>query len=926
MTRQQPPLAKITRPRIRGVLRRERLFHLLDEAGQCPVTWISAPAGSGKTTLAADYLIERGIPCLWYQVDEGDADLATFFNYMRLAAQRVAPRKRRPLPFLTPEYLFNLPIFALRYFEDLFSRLKSGSALVLDNYQMVPGEARFHELMAKMGGAVPEGIRVLVISRRDPPAAWAGLWGQGLLKVVGWDNLRLTLEETAGIVPLKTRENISSDRIEQLHRAADGWLAGLVLMLESAKGGRALPDRGILAPQEILEYFGNEFFNQMDPQVQDFLLRTAWLPKMSVAAAWQLSGLPRTDSLLAELNRSNTFTERQASGEPVYQYHPLFREFLLTRARETFSFETLSTVRRRAAALLEREGQVEAAVALFQDLRDWEALLRLILTQAGSLVEQGRISPLEAWLNSLPQDILENDPWLLHWLGICRLQVAPLRSTPYFEKAFELFQAREDLAGTCLALWGVVHAHIYAMADFNPLDRWIGLLEDLGRKSRNFPSVEIELRFVSAMFSALVYRQPQHPEIATWEERALSLAERTSNPNLRIQTMATVALYRSTTGDFARAQVAIDFIKELSPVREATPLMQIRLKAIEAAHYKYQGSHAACMQAVREGLNVSRTTGIVLFAPMLCYHGATSALGMNDYPSAQTLIEQMTSSLERFRPYDLVIYHSLKTQEALFLGDYNQAFLHIEKATQLRKEAGFDLINGWCHIQNAYVMHVLGRHREAADFLARALQFAEKINGKNNAYAARLAEAHFAFDQGREQGGLTALGKAFALGRENGNYSTWGPPRPSDVARLCSKALEAGIEVDYVQEFIQRFHLPPDQEAVALENWPWPLQIYTLGRFALVKERKPVRFAGKIQKKPLLLLKALITLGGRNVDEERLTDILWPEADGDRAYSALTTTLFRLRQVIGENMLEVQTGRVSLNFKTAGWMRGPLNP
>jgi hypothetical protein len=92
---------------------------------------------------------------------------------MRLAAQRVAPRKRRPLPFLTPEYLFNLPIFALRYFEDLFSRLKSGSALVLDNYQMVPPESRFHELMAKMGSAMPAGIRVLVVSRQDPPPAWA---------------------------------------------------------------------------------------------------------------------------------------------------------------------------------------------------------------------------------------------------------------------------------------------------------------------------------------------------------------------------------------------------------------------------------------------------------------------------------------------------------------------------------------------------------------------------------------------------------------------------------------------------------------------------------------------------------------------------------------------------------------------------------
>ena len=61
------------------------------------------------------------------------------------------------------------------------------------------------------------------------------------------------------------------------------------------------------------------------------------------------------------------------------------------------------------------------------------------------------------------------------------------------------------------------------------------------------------------------------------------------------------------------------------------------------------------------------------------------------------------------------------------------------------------------------------------------------------------------------------------------------------------------------------------------------------------------------------MLKALIALGGKGIDEERLMDILWPEADGDQAYSALTTTLSRLRQLLGEKVLEVQAGRVTLN-------------
>jgi ATP/maltotriose-dependent transcriptional regulator MalT len=81
---------------------RPRLVRRLDLARKKPVTWVWAPPGAGKTTLVASYLAARRTRGLWYKVDEGDADVATFFYYLGLAA----PRRRRPLPLplLTPEY------------------------------------------------------------------------------------------------------------------------------------------------------------------------------------------------------------------------------------------------------------------------------------------------------------------------------------------------------------------------------------------------------------------------------------------------------------------------------------------------------------------------------------------------------------------------------------------------------------------------------------------------------------------------------------------------------------------------------------------------------------------------------------------------------------------------------------------------------
>jgi hypothetical protein len=153
-------LAKITGPRLPVVLTRDRLFKLLDQAIEKPAIWVQAPAGAGKTTLVASWLAERKNAALWYQVDERDSDPASFFYYMGLAVKKAAPRHRRPLPLLTPEYLPGICIFSKNFFEALFRRLKSPSTIVFDNYQEVSAESLLHRVICDGLKVVPDGINV----------------------------------------------------------------------------------------------------------------------------------------------------------------------------------------------------------------------------------------------------------------------------------------------------------------------------------------------------------------------------------------------------------------------------------------------------------------------------------------------------------------------------------------------------------------------------------------------------------------------------------------------------------------------------------------------------------------------------------------------------------------------------------------------
>jgi DNA-binding SARP family transcriptional activator len=261
-------------------------------------------------------------------------------------------------------------------------------------------------------------------------------------------------------------------------------------------------------------------------------------------------------------------------------------------------------------------------------------------------------------------------------------------------------------------------------------------------------------------------------------------------------------------------------------------------------------------------------------------------------------------------------YHFLSGWCQLLRDQTSQADSHTEKAVNLAVETGALFPEIVCRFLMARVLHKKGQYEEALVQLANVKDLVERHECRVFEYHLSLMEAQFAMDRGEEERCIQALGQGLAFGRKLGLKTMLFIWQPSEMARLCALALEKEIEVDYVRELIRIFRLPPGNISHGIEHWPWPLKIYTLGRFGILKDGKPIRFSKKGQEKPISMLKVLIALGGREVREEDLLDFLWPEAEGDAAHNSFETTLHRLRTLIGyPEALQLYDGRLTLDSR-----------
>lgn len=882
------------------------------------MVWVRAPAGAGKTTLVASYAKERRLDCLWYQLDTRDSDAAAFFHGLREAVAQRRPSARRRLPLLAPEYHAGAGVYARTYFERLGEIMPEPFLLVLDDFQELPADAPLQGLLRDGIHALPTSAHVVLLSRDEPPPVFSSAKAEHRYHTLDDQALALSLGETRALARGYQLTGLSDATLAALHRHTHGWAAGLVLLLEEAarSGQLPMPDRP-LSPA-MFHYLAAEVLERMPREEQLVLIQVAPLQQVRACDAVALTGVRDARRVLESLARRRYFTYRLEAREAEYRFHPLFREFLQQRLADEYPAEAVAALHRRCAQLLMGAGRYEEAAALMHEGGDESALAELVETHAGALVTAGQFRRLDEWLGRLPESMLSARPWVCYWKGVSLQARAPSDSYRYFEQAYALFEAKDDLSGMLEAWVGVIDALVIDMCDLGRAIPWIRRFDALHLRHSQFPDPELEARVVAALLTALTWHFPQRRETAVWAERARCLALETQSPTLRSRLLHPLAVYCEWSGQPAQAAELIAPLRSLARAPEVTPLVALNVTFTLGIIHWIRGDKAA-EALFEDGLVLAARTGVHVMDAHLAAGAVYTALGDDDPARAELGLARMKDLLAAGgRKFDRAHYHLLQAWCELLAGHPAQAADAGRRALDGLLQVGAAFPEGLCRFVLAQALHLSGDHAAAWQQLIHLERVAGTLGSPPLQFLRHTAAAWFSLLE-RRPDALERLRALLDYGHATWTLDefVWQPLfgwQPQALAALCAQALEHGIRPDYARALIAHRRLTPPRDAGLAESWPWPVRIRTLGRLVLEVDGRTVNADGTGQRKPFELLRALLAFGGRSVRVEKLADALWPDADGDAAYRSLITNLHRLRKLLGGvDVLVLRNSMLSLD-------------
>src|SRR4051812_32815989 len=661
--REKPVLTDVSVAR--SLLGRDELVQMLDRAVARRVTVISAPAGSGKTSLLRAWAEQSAGPrrVAFVTVDRDEQHAERFWGSVGRAVRGSAGSGG---PELVDEVASEIAgqIQPVVLIIDDLHELKSAEAL-----------AQLEHLLA----VLPSPARLVLSSRRDPPIRLHRLRLADEVSEIRAGDLRFTAAETRELLAT-SGISLSDAGAVTLHERTEGWAVGLRLAVISLSG-HPDPERFVAefsgTDRAIGEYLMAEMLERQPSAVQSMLLRTSLVDRLNAELADLLTGRSGSEQMLLELEDANAFVVSLDAQRTWFRYHQLLADFLRLELRRRFAAE-IPDLHRRAAHWFADQGDIVEAVRHSLAAGDRADAARLVADHSFRWVLDGQAGTISAVLQAFPQGASADHPdlALAHAanelnqgrleeaaaqlalaesrvqsapparrrrlaVAIASLRLALARRSGQFTEVIEqvnLLNASmaddsneqvamsSELRGVALLNLGIAETWFRRYDDAERhLSEGAALAQTIGR-----PYLEVACRAHQIFPTNVV-------SLATARERgreAVALAERHGLGDRPILATAfgLIAFWAIWVGEFDEGESAVLRAWEVAE-QQIDPAPAVLLHLSTGQLHAARGEHQAALEAFAEGAQAqSRLSGVRAFAtPVIGWLAATQArLGMGD--------------------------------------------------------------------------------------------------------------------------------------------------------------------------------------------------------------------------------------------------------------------------------------------------------
>ena len=378
------------------------LLAALDRAAAKQVTIISAPAGSGKTSLLRVWADRPGQPyrLAVVQVRRDQQDAQDFWLALLDAVRHIcgAPSSAEP-PAATPG--FNASAMVSRVLSEL-ADAGGDVMVVIDDLHELDSPETLGQLTRLLTN-LPDGVHAMLTTRHDLPLRLHQLRLAGELAEIRGADLKFTEHETRELLAA-SGITLSEAGAALLHQRTEGWAAGLRLAALSL-AGHPDPERFVAdfsgTNRAVAEYLLAEMLERQPGEVQDLLLRTCLLDQVNGELADLLTGRPGSERILLELEDSNAFVVSLDPERIWFRYHHLFGDLLRLELRRTLP-DQVPELHRRAGQWFSEHGHVVEAIRHTQAAGDWSDAARLLADHSFSLTLDGAAQTMQALARAFP--------------------------------------------------------------------------------------------------------------------------------------------------------------------------------------------------------------------------------------------------------------------------------------------------------------------------------------------------------------------------------------------------------------------------------------------------------------------------------------------------------------------------------------------